>query len=442
MKRYYPILIVLLAALLIVGCAPAVEETAPAEEEEMAEEEAMEEEAVEEEVAEEEVAEEEEVMEEEAMEEEVAVEDEWGVIAIPADEPVRIAVNVVTSGAGVDVYGLTEWRGSEIAVEDYGGVVLGHDIEIVQNDTLCSAEGGQTVATKTVSDETIVAVMGHTCSSSCEPAAAIYDEANLTMISPSCTAGTLTDPEAVRAFMRTAFNDNFQGRAAAEFAYSVLGVRSVATIHDGSPYAVGLVDVFVANFVELGGEVLTQEAVNVGDTDMRPLLTSIAAVEPEMIYFPIFPAEGGYIAAQTKEVAGLEEVMLMGADGIKSDTFIEAAGDAAEGVYASGPATEASPDYEDFLAKFLEAYGEEPPSPFAPESYDATMLILNTIASIGVEDSEGTLYIGRKALRDALYAAPAFEGLTGTIDCNEFGDCSTASVEFVQVQGGEYVVVE
>lgn len=441
MKRYYAILIVLLAALLVVGCAPAaepepVEEAVPAEEEEMAEEEAMEEEPAEEEAMEE-------PAEEEMAEEEMAaVEDEWGVVEIPEGEPVRIAVNVVTSGAGVDVYGLTELRGAEIAVEDYGGQILGHDIEIVQNDTLCNAEGGQTVANKTVSDETILAVMGHTCSSSCEPAAPVYEDAHLTMISPSCTAGGLTAEDAVRAFMRTAFNDNFQGRAAAEFVYNELGIRSVATIHDGSPYAVGLVDVFVENFTALGGEVLAQEAVNVGDTDMRPLLTSIAALEPEMIYFPIFPAEGGYIAAQSKEVEGLEDVALMGADGIKSDTFIEAAGDAAEGVYASGPATEASPDYEAFLAKFVDAYGEEPPSPFAPESYDAMMLILNTIESIAVEDSDGNLYIGRQALRNALYESPAMEGLTGTIDCNEFGDCSTASVEFAQVTGGEFVVLE
>jgi branched-chain amino acid transport system substrate-binding protein len=284
--------------------------------------------------------------------------------------------------------------------------------------------------------------MGHTCSSSCEPAAPLYEEAHMTMISPSCTAGALTDADADRSFMRTAFNDNFQGDAAANFAYNTLGARRVATIHDGSPYAVGLVDVFAATFEELGGEVVAQEAVNVGDTDMRPLLTSIAAQEPDMLYFPIFAAEGGHIAVQSGEVEGLEEVIKMGADGIKSDTFIEAAGDAAEGVYASGPSTAESADYDAFLEAYVEAYGEEPPAPFAPESYDAVQVILSAIEATGVEGEDGTLYIGRQALRDAMYNVESFDGLSGTIDCGETGDCSTAGVEFVQVQGGEYVVLD
>jgi branched-chain amino acid transport system substrate-binding protein len=373
--------------------------------------------------------------------EQAAPEDPWGVIEIAPGDSVRIAVNVVTSGAGVDVYGLNELRASEIAVDDAGGQVLGHDIELVPNDTLCSAEGGQTVASRTVSDPTIVAIMGHTCSSSCEPAAPLYEEAHMTMVSPSCTAGALTAEDADRSFMRTAFNDNFQGKAAAEFAYNTLGARRVATIHDGSPYAVGLVDVFASNFQDLGGEIVAQEAVNVGDTDMRPLLTSIAAQTPDMLYFPIFPAEGGFIAAQSKEVEGLGDVLLMGADGIKSDTFIEAAGTAAEGVYASGPSVGESGNYQAFLDAYVAAYGEEPPAPFAPESYDAINLILKAIETAAVEGNDGTLYIGRQAMRDAMYNVASFDGLSGTIECGSTGDCSTAGVEFAQVQNGEYAVV-
>jgi branched-chain amino acid transport system substrate-binding protein len=241
--------------------------------------------------------------------------------------------------------------------------------------------------------------------------------------------------------MRTAFNDNFQGKAAAEFAYNTLGARRVATIHDGSPYAVGLVDVFASNFQDLGGEIVAQEAVNVGDTDMRPLLTSIAAQTPDMLYFPIFPAEGGFIAAQSKEVEGLGDVLLMGADGIKSDTFIEAAGTAAEGVYASGPSVGESGNYQAFLDAYVAAYGEEPPAPFAPESYDAINLILKAIETAAVEGNDGTLYIGRQAMRDAMYNVASFDGLSGTIECGSTGDCSTAGVEFAQVQNGEYAVV-
>ena len=105
-------------------------------------------------------------------------------------------------------------------------------------------------------------MVGHQCSSSCTPAGPIYEDANITMIPPSCTAPALTDPAShVVSFLRTAPNYKVQGRVIAEFAYNTLGVRKAATIHDGSPYAEQLQQVFVDSFKELGGEITAQEAV-------------------------------------------------------------------------------------------------------------------------------------------------------------------------------------
>ncbi len=104
-------------------------------------------------------------------------------------------------------------------------------------------------------------------------------DAGLVMISPSNTAPALTDPEGTwkAGYFRTAHNDKFQGRVAAEFAYNELGARTAATIHDGSPYADQLQQVFVDTFTSLGGTITFQGAVNVGDTDMRTILTTVAA---------------------------------------------------------------------------------------------------------------------------------------------------------------------
>src|SRR3970282_986512 len=102
---------------------------------------------------------------------------------------------------------------------------------------------------------------------------------------------------------------------------------------------------------ELGGPVPPQEAVNVGDTDMKPVLTKIATGKPEIIYFPIFEPEGDLIAAQMGQVAGLENTIKMGADGLFADTFPEGTGDGAVGMYLSGPYV-AGGAYDAFLAKW------------------------------------------------------------------------------------------
>jgi branched-chain amino acid transport system substrate-binding protein len=256
----------------------------------------------------------------------------------------------------------------------------------------------------------------------------LISEAGMIMISPSNTNPDLTNPDHPDhwpGYLRTAHNDLFQGKVAAEFAYGELGLKTAATIHDGSPYAESLQQVFADTFKELGGTITAQEAVNVGDTDMKPVLTTIATGAPEIIYFPIFEPEGDLIAQQAKEVAGLESTNLMGADGLFADTFPEATGDAADGMYLSGPYVDpANTAYSDFLAKWKTKFGGVPPSGFHAHAYDGTNILFQAIEKVAV-DNGGTLVIDRAKLREAMYATADFNGLTGNLTCDANGDCAT-----------------
>jgi branched-chain amino acid transport system substrate-binding protein len=369
-------------------------------------------------------------------------EDELGCVDIPPDDPVRIGYALVLSGANASL-GEDSRRGVEIAIDDKGEV-LGHSIELVGEDSLCSAEGGQTATTKLVSDPSLIGIIGTNCSSAGEPASKIVSDAGMVLLSPSNTAPSLTNPALTwnPGYLRTAHNDQIQGAAMANFVHGELGLTKAATIHDGSPYADQLQQVFADTFENLGGEITTQEAVNVGDTDMRPVLTKIAATGPELIYYPIFIAEGGFITVQAKEVGGLENTVLAGADGMISPKFVEAAGDASEGMYISGPDLAFdNPLGQAFLAAHQEKYGEDPLSAFHAHAYDGTMILFEAIEKVAVQDDDGTLHIGRQALRDALYETADHEGITGRINCNNVGDCADPLITVNQIQGGEYVPV-
>jgi ABC-type transport system substrate-binding protein/ABC-type branched-subunit amino acid transport system substrate-binding protein len=363
--------------------------------------------------------------------------DDWGVVVVKAGDPIMLGFAAGLSGAGIDVLGIDEQRGAELAVKDVGQV-QGFPLELEVEDSLCSGEGGTAVANKFVSNDQIVAVVGHMCSSSCIPASDIYEANNFTMLSPSCTAVAFTD-RGLAAANRVAWNDAIQGPAAAEFIRNTLGFERVATIHDGSPYGEGLVNEMSQAFEALGGTIVAQEAVNVGDTQMQPVLTKIKSADPQLIYFGGFVAEGAFLASQRADV-GMEDVVFMGADGIKATDFIEAAGSAAEGVYASAanPA-EAGSGLGDFLAAYEAAYGEAPPAPFHTQAYDAVQVYAKVIGEVGQVSPEGDLYIGRKALNDALHQVEGYQGLSGTISCQENGDCGTGTVAIAQVQEGDWV---
>jgi branched-chain amino acid transport system substrate-binding protein len=361
--------------------------------------------------------------------------DPIGVVTIKKGEPIHIAYWMVVAGENASL-GTDTKRGAEIAIEDIGGKLMGFPIKLSGQDTGCNAEGGQAAATKLASDPTIVAAIGSNCSSEAKPGAPILWKAGIATVSPSNTAPYLTDPNRgpeYEGYLRTAHNDKIQGAVAAQFAIKKLNIKKAATIHDGSVYAEQLQAVFAETFKKMGGTITSQEAVSAGSTDMRPVLTKIATGKPEFIYYPIFIAEGGHITRQVKEVAGLEKVALMGADGIFSPDFYKAAGETAVGMYHSSPDFSAfAAGYANFRTKHEKKYGEKPLAPFHAHAYDAAMMIFKAIEKVAVKGKDGSITIGRKALRDALYATKGLKGLTGNITCDKFGDCADPRIAVYQ----------
>ncbi|MFN2203570.1 MAG: branched-chain amino acid ABC transporter substrate-binding protein [Caldilineaceae bacterium] len=362
--------------------------------------------------------------------------DEIGCVEIAPDEPIRVGYLLTISGATAFL-GEDSMGGIEIAMEERGNV-LGHELELVGEDSLCNSEGGQTAATKLTADDSVVGIVGTTCSGSAAAALPIVSEAGMFMVSPSNTDPRLTDPDTqagglwMPGYFRTAHNDIFQGRIAAEFLYNELGKRKLATIHDGSTYADSLQRVAAEVFTELGGEVVYQGAVNVGDTDMRPILTEVASAGPDALYFPIFEPEGDLITAQSVEISGLEDVSLMGADGLFVDSFPENTGPASVGMYLSSTLVRGEA-YNEFLQKWQDKFGGPPPSAYHAMAYDATNLILNAVEAAAQVGDDGTILVGRQALRDAMTATSDYKGLTGTLSCSETGDCATGEALGVYV---------
>jgi branched-chain amino acid transport system substrate-binding protein len=366
--------------------------------------------------------------------------DKIGCVDIAPGDPIHIAFWGVLSGADATL-GQDSVYGVQIAIDDAGGKVLGHDIKLTTEDALCTPEGGAAAAAKLATDTSIVGLIGSSCSDETVGGIAAITNAGLFTISPSNTRPVLTAADRspdYAGYLRTAHSDAFQGKTVAEFAYNVLHVTKAATIHDGSSYAQALQQVFVDDFKALGGTIVAQEAVAKTDTDMHAVLTTVAAAKPEMIYYPIFIAAGGYITAQAKEVSGLENVALIGSDGMFSPDLLKGAGAAAKGLYLSSPDFSMfQAGYQDFVTKYKAKAGSAPLSIFHAHAYDATNIIFAAIQKVAVQDPDGTLHIGRQAMRDAVYATQGFRGLTGVLTCSQYGDCGAPIIAVYQVEDAD-----
>lgn len=362
-----------------------------------------------------------------ALAQEATCDDAIGCVTLGPDDPVTIAWMQTVSGP-TSFFGDDAVGGIEIAMEQRDYMVLGREIELIGEDSLCNPEGGQTATQRLVSDPQVVAIIGPSCSSAAVPAIPIASNAGFLMVSPMTTSSALTNPDRdtggvwMPGFYRTVYNNLLEGAVAARFAYEELDARTMATIHDGSNYAFDLALATERNFLEYGGEITFSGAVNVGDTDMSAILTNIASDPPDVLFFPIFQPEGDYLVAQAKFIPGLEDVIMLTADALLVEGFPIDSGEAALGVMLTGPAVTGEP-YEAFLELWFEKYGEAPPSGFHAHSFDAANMVLDALEAVAVTAEDGTTLVGRQALRDAFADYRDFQGLTGTLACSPTGDC-------------------
>ncbi|MBV6394569.1 MAG: Leu/Ile/Val-binding protein [Anaerolineales bacterium] len=362
--------------------------------------------------------------------------DEFRCVKIAPGEPIHIAYWGVLSGADSSL-GEDSKRGVEVAIDDKGGKLLGHDILLTTEDAGCTPEGGATAAAKLASDTSLVGLIGSSCSDETVGGIAAISNAGLTTISPSNTRPALSAPDRgpdYAGYLRTAHSDAFQGKAVAEFAYNFLKVTKAATIHDGSAYAQALQQVFADEFAKLGGTIVAQEAVAKDATDMKPVLTTIAAAGPEFIYYPVFVAVGGYVTAQVRDVPGLESVYLAGSDGIFTADLLKGGGENTKGMYLSSPDFSAfTGDYAGFIAKHEAKYGGSTLSTFHAHAYDAANILFAALEKVAHVDDDGTVWVPLKALRDAIYATKDFAGITGNLSCSASGDCGAPVIAVYEI---------
>ncbi len=371
-----------------------------------------------------------------------------GVVTVESGDAIQIRSLQSITGDTAS-FGLPIDRAAYIAVDDFGPV-HGFDVDLGASlDDLCSNDGGQAAAQIIVADEDVVGVLGTSCSGAAVAAAPLITNAGMVLISGGNTSPALTSnlagiagPNHVRGYYRTAHNDLYQGAAMAEFVFNELGFSTAAAIHDGDPYTQGLAQAFSDAYEELGGSVTGFSAVNKEDTDMIPVLTEIAAGSPEALFFPIFQPAGDFVADQAPGVPGLEDTVLLAADGLLNANYLPLP--QTTDMYFSGPDQRFGENVNestgktaaDFTEAYEAAYGEVPSSAFWAHGYDATTLLLEAIkAASWIEDDH--LMIDRQGVRDFLYDLRGYSGIIGTINCDDFGDCGAAKITVVQNLGGE-----
>jgi branched-chain amino acid transport system substrate-binding protein len=321
--------------------------------------------------------------------------------------------------------------------------VPGWTLELAAEDDEAKPDVGKNAATKLSGEDDVVGVVGALNSSVSQSLQPVFAAANIAQISPANTGPSLTmGPDATNpkrpypTFFRTCTTDIVQGGFAANYLYTTVGLKKVATIHDKKTYGQGLVEAFTAKYKELGGEIVAAETINPDDKDYGSVITKVKGADPEAVYYGGEYPQAGPLSQQMK-AAGLN-VPLMGGDGIFDPAFIELAGKTSDGDLATsvGAPTESLDSAKKFVADYTAAGFKEPYGAYGAQSFDAANAIINALKTSLADAPDA------KSAREATVTAVggvSFDGATGPIAFDEFGDTKTKIITAYKVTGGKWV---
>lgn len=326
-----------------------------------------------------------------------------------SDDPNIIKVGEVGSMTGSEAtFGISTHNGIELAFKEINakGGVKGKKLQLISVDDQGKPEEAATAVTKLITQNKVRAILGEVASGRSLAMAPIAQQYKVPMITPSSTNPKVT--ETGNYIFRVCFIDPFQGTVMARFALEQLKIKRVAILRDmKNDYSVGLAEFFAETFKKGGGEIVAEQIYSAGDIDFKAQLLDMKSKKPQAIFVPGYYTEVGLIARQQKRDLKWD-IPLLGGDGWDSPKLQEIGGEYLNGSYFSNHYSqeEASPQVQEFVKKYKDAYNSVPDG-LAAMGYDAALVLTDAM--------NRTKNLTNEEVREELAKTKDFQMVTGKI---------------------------
>jgi len=331
--------------------------------------------------------------------------------------------------------GIDEQNGVKYAIKVFEAANPGYKINLVSVDD----EGDPAVASKVApgvgTNKAIIGLIGPAYSGATIASLPYYKAGNLTVISPSATRVSLTDPKSPTAksdygrpiFHRVVATDDKQGPALAKFATAGVTSPKVFVFDDQSSYAVPLRGYVETALKSVKGATLVGgDSVPNTTTDFSPTIAKIKSAGANVVIYTGYYSQAAVFVKQLRDSGST--AVFAGGDGVFNQQFAVLAGKSAEGAKLTGVAglADVDPKIEaDFKAKIGVSSGV-----YAVESIDATNIFLS-----GIKNGKTT-----RAAMNKWVKSYNFPGIAGAvIKFNQHGDISAGGFAGFLVTGGKLV---
>jgi branched-chain amino acid transport system substrate-binding protein len=335
-------------------------------------------------------------------------------LALPADAQVRIGSSLSETGPAAFL-GDPEAKTLRMLVEERNaaGGVLGEEIELVLYDDGGDPNRARTFATRLVEDDEVVAVVGGTTTGASMAMIPVFEDAEIPFIS---LAGGIEIVDPVKPFtFKTPHTDRMACQKIFEHMQAQ-GIARIGMISGTDGFGASMRNQCLDVVGDYGIEILADESYGPDDADMTPQLTNIRGREGLQAVLNAGFGQGPAIVTRNFAQLGIEAPLYQ-SHGVASKSFIELAGEAAEGVRLPAAALlvaellpEDDPQREVVVAyktAFETATGD-PVSTFGGHAHDGFRILVAAIERAGSPEPA--------AIRDAIEATTGFVGTGGVVN--------------------------
>ncbi len=353
-------------------------------------------------------------------------------LAYALEEPYKIGV-ILTAGGAFAALGGPQKDGAFLAAEEINGQrgVRGHKIELIFEDDGGDPSVASRLAKKLIGEDHVSGIFGGTDIPAAHKIALECEEKRIPLIAPVPQRSVVKDRRFT--FINTVTTDT-TALAQAKYISEELKWRKVAIIHHLSEYGITFSTLLKESLNKMGVELFI-DGYKHTETDFSPLLLRVRNFNPDGISLLGTIPSGPAIFLKNKKGLGIE-IPVIGPTSLTTQTFINLAGEAGEGMLFQTNLNYDSPSQE--AKEFFKAMARKYPGTFPIVSHAFGWDGIKLFAE-AMKTAEGDPL----KIRDALENIKGYETSRGPISLSpdDHIGFSMKNLSIVKLQKGRFVPV-
>ena len=305
----------------------------------------------------------------------------YGTSQALAADTIKVGVVLPLTGK-LAKFGEIENKSFLMAVKEINaaGGVNGKKIELIIEDTTGKPDVGRSAVEKLITQDKVVVLGGGYSSSVTWATIAVAQQNKVPFLVNTGSADKLTEQGWEYIFRLSPPVSEYPGGFASFVKNVATDLKTVAILHENSLFGQSGSKKFVKQCEKLGLKVLMKEGYEAGAIDFKPLLVTVKAKKPDLIYMISYIMDASLLMRQSKELNLNPRLFVGGAAGFTLPEFKKNAGAASEYVYSATLWTPSVPypGAKDYFNKFMAKYGT-PTEYHGAEAYAAMYVIADAL---------------------------------------------------------------